>query len=142
MPDAALAPLLAKLFLLIRIISDYPEPAEAPTIHRLPQAELAAHACARPCILRAYYSRGGAIYIDETLDLAGDKYARSVLVHELVHYLQDLNGTHADQEACIRGPLLEREAYWVQDQYLRKVRGPMLSGLHYTNRFWRPCEDP
>ena len=43
---------------------------------------------------------------------------RSILLHELVHFLQDLNAEGADMEACERWLHREREAYALQNRYL------------------------
>jgi hypothetical protein len=60
------------------------------------------------------------VYIDEAFDLAGSEYARSVLLHELVHHVQRVSGRfQAIPSACDRWYAAEREAYRIQNTYLQ-----------------------
>ena len=50
--------------------------------------------CNEPCRVQAYYLPGEGIFIDETLNVATDGFARSILLHELVHHHQRMNGRY------------------------------------------------
>lgn len=58
--------------------------------------------------------------MSDRLDPVRDLRARSVLLHELVHYAQDLHGKFATLEPCERFRQRESEAYAVQNRFLRR----------------------
>lgn len=130
------------MFLVIRLIAGYSLPDHHPQVTQLPQQEIAARVCDWACPVRAVYISGTGVLIDAALDLERDPFAQSVLVHELVHFLQDTNGTFSQFPPCKRISEREREAYWIQDEYLLRLSGNGLTGMHYSNRFMRPCIDP
>jgi hypothetical protein len=140
MDSETLTTLIAKLLVSIRIISGYDEPATQPVVTPLPQQVIATRFCGRPCAVRAYYVSGRGIFIDDSLDVENEAYDRSILLHELVHYVQDVNGAFAELRSCDRLPKREREAYWIQDEYLKKFGGPPIP-LAYSNRFGSGCRD-
>lgn len=109
-------------------LSRYPRPAEPPTLVYLPSTVLRSKACSSPCPVLAYYAGGREIYLDHSLNPLVSLFDRSILLHELVHYLQ------AQQEDEVRalegaGPGLrcriwyarEYEAYAVQQRFLTLV---------------------
>jgi hypothetical protein len=59
------------------------------------------------------------VLLNAGLDLDQPR-GRSVLLHELVHFLQDRTGRFAELPACERHRLRESEAYAVQNRYLRR----------------------
>jgi len=82
---------------------------------------------------------GEGIYIDEAFDLTNDEFAKSVLLHELVHHLQRVSGTFQKMpSACDRWYAAEREAYIIQNRYLEHAHDP-----HRLNvNGWRArCDD-
>lgn len=131
--------LLLTLFMVIRSIAGYPEPAVYPEIHRLPAAVIAERVCGRPCDVRAAFIQGEGVLIDETFDVARDPMGMSVLLHELVHYVQERDGAFSEMSLCRRHSEREYEAYWVQDTFLRQIAGSGLSGLRMANRIGRRC---
>ncbi len=82
----------------------------------LPEVQLHAHdwfvenACPTMdnCNVIAWYNDQGIIHLDESYD-STDGFFTSIIVHELVHYLQP-----NDMEPCDR----EFDAYAVQNQYI------------------------
>lgn len=133
--------LLVTMFMLIESIAGFAPPAETPQIHRLPVAEIAERVCGRPCPVQAAYLRDQGILIDERLDLNRDSYAQSILVHELVHAAQHRDGTYSVMPPCRRHAEREYQAYWVQDEYLRRVGASNLVVMHKGNRIWPRCFD-
>lgn len=122
MPPDLLAYLLAAAVRL----SGYPAVAleELPPILRLSPAELAAQACPqRPddCrgVAAAFEPGEYVIYLRDTLDLE-DPSDNSFLLHELVHVLQWKRDAEAMYEGCGRSMETEREAYRVQNAYLKQ----------------------
>ena len=74
-----------------------------------------------------WYAGGPRLYIDQRLDPRADMLAASVVVHEMVHFLQGRSrqspspakgaayGEHPD---CSNAIEMEREAYAVQGEFL------------------------
>lgn len=141
MTEQALDALMLTLFTVIASFGGYEQPDHYPTVSQLPATEIAARVCDRGCRVRALYITSEGILIDETLDLQRDPFGQSVLVHELVHFLQDANGTYSALAPCRRQSEREREAYWIQDQYLQRIGHGGMKGVHYSNRFWPRCFD-
>lgn len=116
-------------------LSRYPRAAEPPTLVYLPSAELRAKACTTPCPVLAYYAGGREIFLDHSLNPLVSLFDRSILLHEMVHYLQ------AQQEEEMRalegaGPRQrcriwyerEHEAYAVQQRFLTLVHSRASAG--------------
>lgn len=71
-----------------------------------------------PCNIGGYYNdETNEIFIatTPTEHMVEERYEESVLVHELVHFLQKINGTYETIE-CRRG--LEKDAFHLQDKYI------------------------
>jgi hypothetical protein len=103
------------------VISGYPAPAQQPEVVRVPHAFMVEHACnARECRVLGWYAGGRAIYIDERLDPQNDLFHSSIVVHEMVHYLQHEAGVLTKVSDCKQALLFEREAYSVQSMYLTR----------------------
>lgn len=122
MPPDLLAYLLAAALRL----SGYPAIAleDLPPILRLPPAELAAQACPKQredcgSIAAAFEPGEYVIYLRDNLDFE-DPADNSFLLHELVHVLQWKRDGEAMYEGCERAMETEREAYRVQNAYLKQ----------------------
>jgi hypothetical protein len=83
----------------------------------------------RPCSVRAAYSdlNKGVIEVDEKFKDDTGYFIKSIIVHEMVHYLQDMSGRWDDMYE-LKGDLLcqersyrQREAYMAQDKYNEDV---------------------
>ena len=109
-------------------LSGYPTPAVAPVVVSKPHAFFVENACnRRECKVLGWYSGGRDLYIDDTLDPEGSLFASSIVVHEMVHYLQavargdaSLDGGAAFNGApsCQQFVHWEFEAYAVQREYI------------------------
>ncbi len=140
------AELLAYLLAAAIRLSGLPGmPAEAlPPIIALPAAQLSETACrgrqTADCenIVAAFEPDDYLIYARNTLDFenAADN---SYLVHELVHVLQWRSEGDAIFETCERALRTERDAYRVQNAYLKREGLLMRVGqvLKFTS-----CSDP
>ena len=93
MDSFSLATLAVQLLASIHSLSGYPTPQVLPEIHQAPLAEIQQRFCQGSCAAQAFYRPGEGVYIDEAFDLANDEFARSVLLHELVHHVQRVSGT-------------------------------------------------
>jgi len=84
------------------------------------QAVLAKRFCDGPCGIKGAYIHGEGVLLAAGLDIDANPMDRSVLLHELVHYLQDVNGRFAKDGPCDRWKEREIEAYTLQDSYLSR----------------------
>ncbi|KKK90228.1 hypothetical protein LCGC14_2725190 [marine sediment metagenome] len=85
---------------------------DIPEIQFKPHAFFVEHVCGgRECSVEGWYNDKGIIYIDEQhKDM--NSFAPSLVVHEMVHYLQP-----KDMDSCER----ERQAYSVQNLYIMEA---------------------
>jgi len=118
------------LFSWAVIISGYPE-AERPIVEYKPKSFFVKEACGgnENCKVVGWFKGGNVIYIWEKLDIEGSQIAASIIVHENVHYLQELNGK--PKKTCRDIVELEREAYGVQKEYLLR-NGVLANGVGIT----------
>jgi hypothetical protein len=112
------------LLAFIHSVTGYAVPDRAPQIVRASHDQIAAMmTCPRGCEAFAFY-RDGVIYVDRAADVESDVTARSILLHELTHWLQDANcafcGAGGGQH---RWRLREADAYQVQSRYLLVASG-------------------
>ena len=101
--DNGLNALMLLLMSWIGEHSAYVIPPTAPQILFIEQQQLAAISCNRHCPVKGWYpteqADGGKIlYLINGLDLNQDVCSRSVLLHELVHYVQDYNHAFSNRE--------------------------------------------
>jgi hypothetical protein len=109
-------------------LSGYPAPAEPPVIVPKPHEFFVQQACnGQECKVLGWYAGGKNLYVDEKLDPENDLFASSVVVHEMVHYLQGVaRGDDALQggaaftvaPSCQQVVKWERQAYAVQREYI------------------------
>ena len=82
-----------------------------------------------PCSIRALYNdyNSGVILVDEKYKGDESAYIKSIIVHEMVHYLQDMSGRWDDMYdltgdlLCQERSYRQREAYMAQDKYNEDV---------------------
>jgi hypothetical protein len=132
------AELLPALLTALDQLSKYRRPSVLPPLHRLPHAELQQRICGKPCPALAMYRPGEGIYLDDRLRPETSIFDRSVLLHELVHYVQDLNNEHADMRDCSRWYYREQEAYAIQKNFLVIVGSPVRVGYSASSS---TCDD-
>ena len=120
--------LLSGLIIWIVANSAYSDPNAMPTIRYQSETFFTEQVCQNSdthCAFRAYYQDGSNMIVlheayAETLD---DARARSLLVHELVHYLQDTSGQWGAEKTCHSWLEREHEALRLQYLYLVKQTG-------------------
>jgi hypothetical protein len=132
------AELLPALVSALDQLSKYRRPVALPEIIRVPHARIEELVCKAKCAALAVYRPGEGIYLDDSLKPETDLFARSVLLHELVHYVQDMSGAHADMKPCMRWYHREQEAYAVQKIFLGMSGSPTRVGY---SAHQSPCED-
>jgi hypothetical protein len=126
MEVASMKALVASLMAWIAAHSNYPVPEHPPVV--------AVMDCTGPCPILGLYPDAGVVYIDESLQVDTNVCARSVLLHELVHYSQDLNGRFENQLPVVRWRLREREAHAIQAQFLAENGRTIVFGSEYAVR--------
>lgn len=116
-------------------LSRYPRPLQPPQLVYLPTAELRTRACTVPCPVLAFYSGGREIYLDHSLNPLISLFDRSILLHEMVHYLQaqevdEMRALDAagPRERCRIWYAREYEAYAVQQSFLTLVHSRASAG--------------
>lgn len=119
MGSAGIARLIADLLYVVQAIAAYPNPARPPLVKFVSHVELQEMACEAACDIRGWYAGGSTIYLDDGLDPENSLWDRSILVHEMVHYLQDQAGAFGSLATCQRWLEREDEAYAVQHEWLR-----------------------
>lgn len=122
------AQLLPALLSAVKQLSKYRVPADPPEIYRVSQERLQELACTGKCAVLGTYRPGEGIYLDERLKPETSLFDRSVLLHELVHYVQEVNGELADMRPCERWYHREQEAYAIQKNFLILVGSPVRVG--------------
>ncbi|MBI1733024.1 MAG: M48 family metallopeptidase [Gammaproteobacteria bacterium] len=130
--------LIAVLLSWASSLSGYPYPDSRPEIEYREHAFFEQHACAeaKNCRAVAWYDNAGTIYLDTRLADMEDPVIRSVVVHELVHYLQDLSGEY-QTGSCREQMRREQHAYAVQRAYLNRIAGQFAA----TYPVYAPCPE-
>lgn len=129
--------LVPALLVAIDRLSKYSRPETVPEVRRVARERIAELACIGPCGVRAIYLPGEGVFLDERMRPEADLFDRSVLLHELVHYVQDLANERAEMEPCKRWYFRELEAYAIQKRFLMLVGSPVRVG--YSARTV-PCD--
>ena len=105
------------------MLSHYPSPTHLPVIEYARHQFFVEHACGgKKCGAIGWYDNQGTIYIDERLKAQDTVSTRGLIVHEMVHYLQDLSGKF-DPTGCRDSRLREQEAYAIQREFIARAAG-------------------
>ena len=122
------AELMPALVSALDQISKYRRPVALPEIIRVPHERIEEMVCHAKCAARAFYRPGEGIYLDDSLKPETNLFDRSILLHELVHYVQDMSGERADVKPCLRWYQREQEAYAIQKVFLGMTGSPTRVG--------------
>lgn len=134
MEATTLKALIASLLAWLNFNVGYQPPAEPPVIALVPHAVLEQMACKDGCPILGLYPDAGVIYMDEALALETNACAQSILLHELVHYIQDVNNRFADADPILRWQIREVEARNIQNLYLAQHGRHFLFGRYIAIR--------
>lgn len=113
-----LAAWTVKLMVSAALLGGFPPQRTPPDVEMIGAEDLAARFCAGRCHVRGAYLSGEGVLLADSLDLDHSPYDRSILLHELVHFIQDETHRYADESECDRWRDREIEAYAVQERYL------------------------
>ena len=117
-------------------MSNYRKPDITPRVSKVSRAEIERTICGGPCPVKAYHLPQAGIFLDDSLTPETNLVHRSILFHELVHFLQDVNGEYASLDECGRWLEREREAYWLQNQYLALIGDGNSYHMMVANQSW------
>ena len=109
-------------------LSKYHRPVALPEVIRVSHERIEAMVCHAKCGALAAYRPGEGIYLDERLKPETELFDRSILLHELVHYVQDMSDEHGDMRPCMRWYQREQEAYAIQKIFLFMTGSPTRVG--------------
>lgn len=113
--------LVAVLLAWIHATAGYAVPESAPRVEFVQARLIADIMCdSQPkCPVLAMYLHGDTIFLDDRLDVHGNDYHTSILLHELVHYVQQQSGRFTEND-CENWIKEEQEAFRVQAAWLRE----------------------
>jgi hypothetical protein len=117
-------------------MSNYRKPNATPRVSKVSRAEIERTICSGPCPVKAWHLPEAGIFIDDSLTPETNLVHRSILLHELVHFLQEVNGEYASMDECGRWLEREREAYWLQNQYLALIGNSSSYHMMIANQSW------
>lgn len=133
-------------------LSGFPAPAEPPIVVRKPHAFFVEQAChGQPCKVLGWYAGGRNVYIDEALDPENSLFASSIVVHEMVHYLQGVARGDGNQQwgaafhiapSCEQSVQWERQAYAVQREYILRYGAYLPVGASMLHVHCEPDAKP
>lgn len=123
-----MASVVVGLLSWIHAVAGYEIPAALPAVQFVSHQLLVDTMCEGiECPVAGMYLYGDAVYLDERLDVETDPFHRSILLHELVHYMQRQSGLFTPP-SCATWVAAEREAYRLQARWLsaHQVAHPMM----------------
>lgn len=102
-----------------------------PEVHFISRTRLSKKACDNECEAFGWFpNKGNVIYIADDQDVINDLYARGILVHELVHYVQHMIGVPKMKNDCLTWKTREMQAYGIQYHWLRMNRVRVQTPTH------------
>lgn len=112
--------IIGTLLLMAVNFSQYDMPEQQPLIEAVNHQQLIDTLCeGKECNALAYYDdKKNTIFYDDKLT-KDSIIAQGYIVHEMVHFLQYQHDAVVEEPNCKQRMLLEREAYQVQQRFLR-----------------------
>lgn len=132
----SMSDLVDSLLDTIAKLSNYKKPDSRPRISKVSRAEIERTICSGPCLVKAWHVPGEGIFLDDSLTPETDLTHRSILFHELVHFVQDLYAEGASLAECDRWLHREREAYRLQNEYLALIGNSTSYHMMVANQAW------
>ena len=114
-------------------LSGLPAPDSPPALRRMPHAFFVKNACnGSECKVLGWFPPGDTVYVDERLDPQNNLLASSIVVHEMVHYLQFRAAGKGLDFSCAQAIALERQAYGAQREFITRygVYRPVGASMH------------
>ena len=125
MGNATLLDLVPELLVAIKLLSGYPIPERLPEVHLVTPQDIQQMICKGNCGIKAFYLPDKGVFVSNAIGSFDDAFARSIVLHELVHHLQHVTGKFdMVADTCDRWYSKEREAYEIQNAYLQRQGEP------------------
>ena len=127
--------LISELLAVVAGFGTYTLDGDLPKVTLVPHSVIVERVCKKPCPVYAYFDPKMGILLDQRLDPVNDLNARSILLHELVHFVQ-WRSAGRNPRSCDEWLKRESEAYDIQFKWLSRqprgqrrfpVRRPVLS---------------
>jgi hypothetical protein len=134
MEVGALKVMVAGLLTWIHVNGELPSPPDQPEVAFVTAADLAKLVCHNKCDVKGFSPDDGSdiIYLDQSLDIEHDVCQRSILVHELVHFIQRRAKRFSDEPPAYRTHWREMEALQIQREYLDQFGRRLFIGPQYA----------
>ena len=125
--------LIVALLLWITSHTEYKNPIKYPSIEFIEQKELSQLACKMDCEILAYtpIEPKYKIFLSNKLDPLNDVCHRGILMHEIIHVLQEEQGVFSDYELRTKKHMREMEALVNHNIFLSQYGKKIL----YSNGF-------
>jgi len=125
--------LIVALTLWITTHTNYPEPENQIIIESISQESLSELACGRPCEIMAYtpINEKGKIYLINELDPLNDVCHQGILLHEIIHVIQEETNYASNYENKTKKHLREMNALVNHNIFLSQYGKKIL----YSNGF-------
>ena len=125
--------LIVALLLWITSHTEYKNPIKYPSIEFIEQKELSQLACKMDCEILAYtpLEPKYKIYLSNKLDPLNDICHRGILMHEIIHVLQEEQGVFSDYELRTKKHMREMDALVNHNIFLSQYGKKIL----YSNGF-------
>ena len=125
--------LIVALLFWITSHTDYKNPIKHPAIEFIEQKELSQLACKTDCEILAYtpLEPKYKIFLSNKLDPLNDICHRGILMHEIIHVLQDEQGVFSDYELRTKKHMREMDALVNHNLFLSQYGKKIL----YSNGF-------
>ena len=121
--------LIVALLLWITSHTEYKNPIKYPSIEFIEQKELSQLACKIDCEILAYtpIEPKYKIFLSNTLDPLNDVCHRAILMHEIIHVLQEEQGVFSDYESRTKKHMREMDALVNHNIFLSQYGKKILS---------------
>ena len=125
--------LIVALLFWITSHTDYKNPIKHPAIEFIEQKELSQLACKTDCEILAYtpLEPKYKIFLSNKLDPLNDICHRGILMHEIIHVLQEEQGVFSDYESRTKKHMREMDALVNHNIFLSQYGKKIL----YSNGF-------
>ena len=125
--------LIVALLLWITSHTEYKNPIKYPSIEFIEQKELSQLACKMDCEILAYtpIEPKYKIFLSNKLDPLNDVCHRGILMHEIIHVLQEEQGVFSDYESRTKKHMREMDALVNHNIFLSQYGKKIL----YSNGF-------
>lgn len=132
----SMSEIIAGLLLFIQSQVGLFNPIEPPHIEFMQAVEIAELACEQQCgDIKGWTPPGSTVYLNQNLGITRDMFDRSIILHELVHYVQYKYQLVNMPTDCLTWKAREAQAYQLQLVWLREHHiTSNWQGLHASMR--------